>query len=592
MKTRRTLSTIVFFAFCLVWTAGWQQGEGGPAGESALLAAAESPDKATTVRVIVRFAKIRSLPNASARIGKEIGYGTLLQVLGMSGDYYQVAALAAPASPEGEKWFVLRSEVENAPEVAVQALMENRRVTCTPAMPAAGQTLLFTASNFRTPSLLKWDMGDGTVLTSGGKAEPGQETTLSYSYAAPGRYVVKVYDDKGNLGLPPVTIQLTVTSHARALKINPEQPLANHPVAITALNFHTPEKIAWELGDGTEIKPGAGPGVVKASFLISHVYAEAGTYTIRAYDSAGDKKQQPLALEIKIGADPRRIRMDPAKATVGIPLQFNAVNFNTPEHLRWDMGDGTLLPAKNETGVLVGSLVNYSYKNPGDFQVKVYDWDADPGRQPVRFAISVSAAPAVAAARMPDAAPPVRNDRAVSSSTYVPARSKKYSRLKLGPYVGYFQPQEAQFKEIYGNGDVLYGAGVGVNIWRGFYFWLSVSQYKIIAQTTFTGDKTTMTMLPISAFLRYFVGQSFFQPYAGIGYTFLTFKEESPDFLGNTKGSGSSVSFEAGFELKMNRHISLDLGARFAQIKAKPENSDKKIDLGGLQAGVTLLLSF
>ena len=76
-----------------------------------------------------------------------------------------------------------------------QALVETRRVTFSPAAPAAGQPMLFTASNFRTPNLLKWDMGDGTVLTSGGKASRGEEATMSYAYAAPGQYLVKVYDE-------------------------------------------------------------------------------------------------------------------------------------------------------------------------------------------------------------------------------------------------------------------------------------------------------------------------------------------------------------------------------------------------------------
>ena len=79
-----------------------------------------------------------------------------------------------------------------------------------------------------------------------------------------------------------------------------------------------------------------------------------------------------------------------------------------------------------------------------------------------------------------------------------------------------------------------------------------------------------MTLLPVSAFLRYNVGRGFFSPYAGIGFTYMSFKEES-EFVGNIKGNGSNFSLEAGFELKMNRHFFLDFGARFDQIKVKPE---------------------
>jgi outer membrane protein W len=92
-------------------------------------------------------------------------------------------------------------------------------------------------------------------------------------------------------------------------------------------------------------------------------------------------------------------------------------------------------------------------------------------------------------------------------------------------------------------------------------------------------------------FLRYNIGRGFFIPYAGVGYTFLSFKEES-EYVGNTKGNGSNTSFEAGFELKLNRHFFLDIGARFDRIKFQSEHIEGQIDLGGLQAGLSLLVSF
>ena len=101
----------------------------------------------------------------------------------------------------------------------------------------------------------------------------------------------------------------------------------------------------------------------------------------------------------------------------------------------------------------------------------------------------------------------------------------------------------------------------------------------------------TLTLLPASLFLRYNLGRGFFSPYVGVGYTFLNVKEET-EFVGNFKGNGSNASLEAGFELKVNRHFFIDFGARFDQIEIKPENIDTKIDLGGLQAGISLLISF
>ena len=405
MKIKRALLVVALFFVFFNWGSLCIDENGLSAGTSTLVAAGQDHDDAPRVRVKVRFAKVRSLPDSGAKIIKQIGFGTMLLVLGESGEYFQVAALDVPARPQAGSWYVLKGEVEAAPAAAVQALAENRRVTYSPAAPVAGQPLLFTASNFRTPNLLKWDMGDGTVLTSGGKAEAGQEVTMSYAYATAGQFQVRVYDDGGDLKTTPVRTQVTVSAQARTLLVAPEQPLANHPVVITAQYFRTPEKIAWDFGDGTQIEPGPGPDTVKASFMVKHVYTAPGTYTVKAYDAGGDKSQPPLSMEFEVAADPRQVRMEPARAVAGSPLQFSVSRFNTPDHLRWDMGDGTILPRKNETSVLVGSSVNYTYKEPGNYLVKIYDWDGDPGGRPVQFVVAVAAAPEVTTTARADGRP-------------------------------------------------------------------------------------------------------------------------------------------------------------------------------------------
>lgn len=569
MKTNKVLLAVIL---CVVF--------------STLFASPVAAGEDDFVRVTVRFARLRALPDANARIVREIGFGTVLRVLEKSGNYLRVALLSPPPSAGSEPWYVLGSDVQAVAAAEAEVLVETRRVVFSPQDPAAGQPLLFSAVNFRTPNLLKWDMGDGTVLTSGGKVSRGEEATMSYAYAAAGQYLVKVFDEGGKEGLPPVSVQVTVSALARSLSISPERPMANHPVSITARNFRDPGKIAWDLGDGSEIAPGPGPGVVKPSFLVSHAYEKAGTYIVKAYDS-GDRSRPPLAVEVRVGADPRRLSMVTDRPAAGTKLEFNAVHFNTPDRLRWDMGDGTVIPAEKDSQILAGARVSHRFALPGTYTVKVYDWGGDTGRRPVQLGIVVGN-PERAAEQTAQPRPAVSEPPATAS----PQPSlKKYNLLKFGPYAGYFQPQDTLFKQIYGTGDVLYGAMLGVHIWKGFHCLFSASQYKVIAKTTYTGDKTTLTLLPMSFFLRYNLGRGFFSPYAGIGLTLLSVKEET-EFVGNFKGSGSGSSLEAGFELRVNRHFFIDFGARFNQIKVKSDDVDGEIDLGGLQVGVSLLVSF
>ncbi len=604
MKKHNALLAIALSAVLFTWLAG----------VPALFASPPAAAEEAFVRVAVRFAKARALPDAGARVVREIGFGTMLRVLDKKGDFLRVAPLQAPDAGGTEPWYVQRSDVEDAAASTAQALVETRSVMFSPQAPVAGQPVLFTARGFRTPNLLNWDMGDGTRLTSGGKASPGDDAALSYAYAAPGRYQVKVFDEGGKDSLPPVTAQVTVSAFARSLRVSPALPAANHPVEISALNFREPEKIAWDLGDGTEIKPGSGPGVIKPGFLIRHVYEKAGTYVVKAYDG-GDRSQPPLTSELQVVADPRRIRVEPvpssrdgavpssrdgavpssrddaAQAAAGTELEFSAVHFNTPDDLRWDMGDGTMIPSGKDAGATAGSRVRHRYSNPGTYVIRVYDWNGDPGSRPILLEIVTSeSARAALTAPRPVAAAAAAPAVAPLAAPARPAR-KKYNLIKFGPYAGYFQPQDEWFKLIYGDGDMLYGARLGIHVWNGFHAWISLSLYEAVAGTTYTADRTTLTLMPISAFLRFNVGSGTFSPYAGVGYTFMSVKEES-EFVGNFKGSGGNIAAEAGFEIRVNRHFFLDLGARFDQIKIKPDQIPNEIDLGGLQAGISLLVSF
>ncbi len=414
------------------------------------------------VRVAVRFAKVRRLPDPGAKAIKEIGYGTILKVLETSGDFHRVAPLGVDRTVE--PWYVLRGEVERASLEAPRAVVETRRVTFSPSDPAPGRQLLFTASGFLTPNLLKWDMGDGTVLTTGGRSFSGGEATLAYVYSSPGKYTVKVFDKGGGDGLPPVLALVTVAVRTE------EIPLKTSEKPLQAERAKDPPR---EVGE-RPLQP--------------------------------DRTQDP-PLEISEKSHPA------ARTAIAIPV-----------------GTGNAPPAP----------------------------------------AAVSAVPARK------------------------ARSK-YPFFKVGPYGGFYRPTNALFKEIYGEGDVLYGGCLGLRIWKGFYLWLSLAQFKSIGGTTFTEDKTTLTLIPASAFLRFEVGQGAIIPYAGVGYTFLSFEEESESVGGHNKDSGGDLALEAGFEFKINRHVYIDLGARFTRIQfatENPVNPDEMLDLGGLQAGISLLISF
>jgi hypothetical protein len=315
-----------------------------------------------------------------------------------------------------------------------------------------------------------------------------------------------------------------------------------------------------------------------------------------------------VLLTAQAGSDPaaRRLICEPQFPVVGQRVTFIATNFRTPHLLRWDMGDGTVMASGSTSPQAKEVRMSYAYFNAGVYEVKVYDDNGDLNSPPLAVIVWVKAdgpPPTVGAPEKTVAVPeknapvPVQPApaQAVETEPIAPAKdrtaaAKKYALFKFGPVAGVFLPQNGLVRDVYGSFDLVYGGRVGVRIWRGIYVWLSGAQVQSSGKTTLLEEPTSLTLVPFSAFLRLGLRLGSVMPYAGIGYTYLTFKEESD--IGDTSGNGSSFSLEAGFELRLNRIFALDLGARFDQILVQPGDLEEEIDVGGLQIGLGLLISF
>jgi len=323
-----------------------------------------------------------------------------------------------------------------------------------------------------------------------------------------------------------------------------------------------------------------------------------------------------LAAQAKPGQDGRKLTCDPQFPVAGQKVTISAVHFRTPNLLRWDMGDGMVLASGSNRPDAQEVRMDYRYMTPGIYEVKVYDDNGDVNSLPLTLLVYVKAEPGKtpvvpektaplqeqpkAAAAKPDekqimapvpspmAAPVDENE--IITPVVKPAAARKNPLIKIGPYAGLFAPQNDVLKNVYGNYGVIYGGRLGARLWRGIYFWFSAAQYKVTGKTTLTEEDTTLTLTPLSAFLRLGLSLKSLKPYAGIGYTYMLFNEESP--IGDTKGHGGNLSLEAGFEFRITRNFIVDFGARFDQILVKPGEIDEEIDLGGLQAGLSLLVSF
>jgi len=160
--------------------------------------------------------------------------------------------------------------------------------------------------------------------------------------------------------------------------------------------------------------------------------------------------------------------------------------------------------------------------------------------------------------------------------------------LKIGAYAGYFSPADQTFKDVYHGEDVTYGLKLGVRVVNNFSLWVAVLQFKKDGETKALGDSTTLRLNPIHLTARYTFKLGIVNPYVEGGYTHIFYNEKS--VIGDKTGEGKGYCLDAGLEFRMSSHFVIDIGAKYSRSTVQVDNLD--VELGGIQAGATLLLVF
>lgn len=150
-----------------------------------------------------------------------------------------------------------------------------------------------------------------------------------------------------------------------------------------------------------------------------------------------------------------------------------------------------------------------------------------------------------------------------------------------------FRPADSVFREIYGSGPV-FGIQCDLEIWGGLGFWASASHFRRDGELTLTGDKTTITLLPLAIGARYAAGIGRLRTYVGAGIAFIRYREEAS--MGKVDEGDFGFVGQAGFLVGLIGPLFVDLQARYMKCVAEPAGI--KADLGGLQAGLGLGVRF
>jgi len=256
------------------------------------------------------------------------------------------------------KAYDFSGDTNSTPVTFQITVSESKYITVSPSIPYAGLLLTFTAVNFDTPNNIKWNMGDGTILslnkiTTNKRARILSGNRVQYTYDTPGNYLIKAYDNNGTQDTP-VSLSLGVVMPNRQIVYLPEGNIrVDQPVYLGATGFLT-TVIDWDFGDGV-LSPGDSTNVL-------HRFQQAGTWIIKAKDSTIN--HTPIEKAIVILPENRSLVISAPEVRVKTPVQISALNFRG-DLIFWDFGDGI----KESSG----HTVNHTYERGGTFTIKARD---------------------------------------------------------------------------------------------------------------------------------------------------------------------------------------------------------------------------
>ena len=196
-------------------------------------------------------------------------------------------------------------------QISVKVLAE-RLITFSPADPRAGEEITFRAVNFSSRTL-RWDFGDGTVLSAG--------TQVTHAYVSPRTYSVRAFD--GGSGSPSAQTAIRILPE-RLITFSPADPRAGEEITFKAINFSSPT-LRWDFGDGTVLSAGA---------QVTHVFKTAGPWMVKAFDRSGSAEVvKSLSIMVFPNQGPRskfaisfiQLRFEDGKSYKVVPREFGAL---------------------------------------------------------------------------------------------------------------------------------------------------------------------------------------------------------------------------------------------------------------------------
>jgi len=156
--------------------------------------------------------------------------------------------------------------------------------------------------------------------------------------------------------------------------------------------------------------------------------------------------------------------------------------------------------------------------------------------------------------------------------------------------IGNYSISEPRFKAVYHKGGLIEGIGLSVFIMHDIDFVFEMKGFYKSGELTYSKEKTHFLLVPISLGVRYSKPLRYFCPYAGLGIDYYFYMETNPiqSIINYTRG----FHFRVGSYVQISERVPIWLNFRLKYTKAKAEENNIEIELGGFEYGLGLAFVF
>jgi hypothetical protein len=156
--------------------------------------------------------------------------------------------------------------------------------------------------------------------------------------------------------------------------------------------------------------------------------------------------------------------------------------------------------------------------------------------------------------------------------------------------LGGYAMNEPRFDAVYKSGGLMSGLSLSSAVVSDVNFYLDVKYYSREGELTFSKEKTTFYIVPISLGVRYIYPLGLFNPYLGAGLDFYFYYEENP--IGTVLNYTNGFHIAGGTYIRISQSVPVLVNVRLKYTWANAEENSVSIQLGGFEYGVGVAFVF